>query len=82
MDKRIIKPPIKIHHVKSSNLNIIDKAVQITADNGTNKETVIALTDFIAQALAVQQIAVQTTPKKTTCKISKNLKEMILLMKN
>ena len=76
MDKRIITPPINKFQVKFSNFKQIDNTLAMTADNGTNKLTVTASMDFIAHALATQHTAVQTTPKKTTCKISKILNEI------
>ena len=68
-------PPINKFHVNSSICKHMDNALAITADNGTNKLTVTASIDFIAQALATQHKAVQTTPKKMTCKMSKILNE-------
>ena len=68
-------PPINKFHVNSSIFKQIDNTLAITAESGTNKLTVTASIDFIAQALATQHKAVHTTPKKITCKRSRILNE-------
>ncbi len=47
----------------------MESDVATTAESGTRIETVTASIYFIDHALATQQTAIQTTPKKTTSKI-------------
>ena len=53
----------------------IEKTEATTALKGTKTDTVTASTNFIAHALATQQTAVQTIPKKRTSKIANQLNE-------